>query len=104
MKHQLCAELLHCRGCWYAVPLAGRHTFRSHIMNDAALVLYDNLLTISQEAELIWARKRTVASTLFALNRWFSIGYAVSMILLIPQWTTSQVSAFTIRSSIIGSP
>ena len=40
-----------------------------------ALLIYDSLLTIADEVELIWRRKLTAASALFILNRFTLLSY-----------------------------
>ncbi|KAI0729078.1 hypothetical protein C8Q72DRAFT_831252 [Fomitopsis betulina] len=54
----------------------------------AALVLYEHACTLSQEADVIWSRKKTGATLLFLLNRFATAGFALAMMLLIPNWDT----------------
>lgn len=55
----------------------------------SGLVFYEHATTLSQEIELIWARKKSGVTVIFALNRWFTVGLAVSMLLLVPNWDTN---------------
>lgn len=55
----------------------------------AALVLYEHAITFSQEVDLIWTRKKTGATVLYIMNRCCTIGLALAMILLLPNWSTS---------------
>lgn len=57
-----------------------------------ALVLYEHAITFSQEVDLIWTRKKTGATVLYIMNRCCTIGLALAMILLLPNWSTSTVS------------
>ena len=53
-----------------------------------ALVIYEHACTLSQEADVIWSRKKTGATLLFLLNRFATAGFAIVMILLLPNWGT----------------
>jgi len=54
----------------------------------AALLLYDHVLTFSQEVNLIWSRKLTGPSVLFTLNRFTAMVIVLGEILFVPNWTT----------------
>ena len=53
-----------------------------------ALVIYEHACTLSQEADVIWSRKKTGATLLFLLNRFATAGFALAMIFLLPNWGT----------------
>ncbi|EPS94527.1 hypothetical protein FOMPIDRAFT_49807 [Fomitopsis schrenkii] len=57
-------------------------------MRHSALVIYEHACTLSQEADVIWSRKKTGATLLFLLNRFATAGFAVAMMILIPNWDT----------------
>jgi len=66
--------------------------YRSAVIEDycyiagAALLLYDTAITLGQEVELIWIRRRSAVTVLFLVNRVLSIMMAVSMVLGAPNW------------------
>ncbi|KAH9948733.1 hypothetical protein B0H21DRAFT_820668 [Amylocystis lapponica] len=54
----------------------------------ATLIIFEYFATICHEIELVWYRKITGATILFLLNRWFNIGVAVGLVILIPNYST----------------
>ncbi|KAL6305575.1 hypothetical protein BKA93DRAFT_778894 [Sparassis latifolia] len=61
--------------------------------SNAALVLYYNVLILAQERECIWRRRKfTGVTMLYLMNKFGSIGWAISNLLSIPNWSSVNVS------------
>ena len=53
-----------CANCWQPLAVRRLDNFLS-----SALLAYENVITLEDEVELIWGRKKTFASWLFLANR-----------------------------------
>lgn len=45
-----------------------------------ALVLYDYIITLKHEVDLLWRKKWSIAAWIFVLNRYLLLAYAVSTV------------------------
>lgn len=54
----------------------------------AALLLYENAITLSDEIEGIWKRKKSAVTVLFVANRILAALNAISLVVVVPFWTT----------------
>jgi len=50
----------------------------------AAIIVYEHAITISEEIELIWSSKTSLAILIFHMNRFSAIGFAVSSLVRVP--------------------
>ncbi|CCM04122.1 uncharacterized protein FIBRA_06283 [Fibroporia radiculosa] len=64
-----------------------------------ALVIYDHVITLALEIQLIWRCKATGATLIFFLNRYLLFIYAMSSILNVINWSTNVVSCRFIHNT-----
>ncbi|EMD36546.1 hypothetical protein CERSUDRAFT_95835 [Gelatoporia subvermispora B] len=53
-------------------------------------ILYEHLITIADEYELVWGRKRSGATLIFMLNRYCALLFAISLLLTLFDWSTNE--------------
>lgn len=70
--------------CEFLLPVKINTTMFENYVNmiTSALILYEHLITISQEIEVIWKRSRSLPTALFLLNRYNTLFNASIVILM----------------------
>ncbi|OCH88020.1 hypothetical protein OBBRIDRAFT_115613 [Obba rivulosa] len=64
------------------------------------VIFYEHMITIFDEYEIIWCRKRTGATLIFLLNRYCTLLFAITLLLTLFDWRTDEVTLVPVGTNL----